>query len=184
LPVTVSINKYQSKSIQSTSVPEDFETCFQEHWDRVYGVLYRIVGDHAEAEDLALETFLRYYQRPPRANTNIPGWLYRVATNLGLNTLRARKRRIQYETQAGKISLGASQLDNPEATVEKAEEQQRVRQVLARMKPRFVKILVLRHAGCSYAEVAAAVGISTTSVGTLLARAERDFKKRYQALEG
>ena len=161
----------------------DFETCFREHWERIYEVIYRIVGDHEEAEDLALETFLRYYQHPPRAKTNVPGWLYRVATNLGLNTLRSRKRRIQYETLAGGISLETSQIRNPESAVEKAEEQQRVRQVLARMKPRFAKILVLRHAGCTYAEVAAAVGISKTSVGTLLARAERDFKERYQALE-
>ncbi len=180
--MTVSVNKHPSKTIQSTSVPVDFETYFQEHWERVYGVIYRIVGDHAEAEDLALETFLRLYQRPPHTKTNIPGWLYRVATNLGLNTIRARKRRTQYETLAGRKSLEASQIRNPEVMVEKAEEQQRVRQTLAQMKPRFVKILVLRHAGCSYAEVAAVVGISTGSVGTLIARAERDFKKRYQKL--
>ena len=180
--MTVSVNKYQSNSVQSSSVSMDFETCFQESWGRVYGVIYRIVGDHAEAEDLALETFLRYYQRPPRVKTNVPGWLFRVATNLGLNALRARKRRTQYETRAGNLNLEKSQPGNPEAEVEKSEEQQRVRQVLARMKPRFAKILVLRYAGCSYAEVAAGAGISKASVGKLLARAERDFKKRYQAL--
>ena len=161
----------------------DFELFFQEHWARVYGVIYRIVGDHAEAEDLALETFLRLHQHPPRTSSNIPGWLYRVATNLGLNTLRSNKRRSQYETQTGTISLDASKFINPETAVEKAEEKQRVRQVLAQMRPRLAKILVLRYAGFSYAEVAAAVGIAPTSVGTLLARAEREFKKRYKALD-
>jgi DNA-directed RNA polymerase specialized sigma24 family protein len=48
------------------------------------------------------------------------------------------------------------------------------------MKPRFAKILVLRYSGCSYDEIAAAVGIASSSVGTLLARAERNFKERYQ----
>jgi RNA polymerase sigma-70 factor (ECF subfamily) len=181
--VTVSVNKHQSKPIQAESAPVDFEKFFQEHWERIYGVIFRIVGDHAEAEDLALEVFLRLHQRPPRASTNIPGWLYRVATNMGLNVLRAKKRRVQYETQAGKIPLEASPFRNPEAAVEKTEDQQMVRQVLAQMKPRFAKILVLRHAGFSYAEVAAAVGIAPTSVGTLLARAEREFKKRYHTLD-
>jgi len=180
--VIVSVNKNPSKTQQSTTIPMDFEKHFREHWERVYGVIYRIVGDHATAEDLALETFVRYYRRPPKARTNIPGWLYRVATNLGLNTLRARKRRVQYETQAGRISLESARPGNPEVTIEKMEERQRVREVLSRMKPRSAKILVLRHTGCAYTEIAAAVGIAPSSVGTLLARAEREFKERYQAL--
>ncbi len=41
----------------------DFEAIFLEHWPRVYGVLLRIVGDHAEAEDLALEALISYRDR-------------------------------------------------------------------------------------------------------------------------
>ena len=68
--------------------------------------------------------------------------------------------------------------------VERAEERQRVRQVLSQMKPRSAKILVLRHSGLSYAEIAGAVKVSPNSVGKLLSRAEKVFEQRYRALEG
>ncbi len=42
--------------------------------------------------------------------------------------------------------------------------------------------LILRHSGMSYAEIAAALGVSPGSVGTILARAERDFQRRWLAL--
>jgi DNA-directed RNA polymerase specialized sigma24 family protein len=52
------------------------------------------------------------------------------------------------------------------------------------MKPRSAKTLVLRYSGLSYAEIANAIGVSPNSVGTLLARAEREFEQQYRALEG
>jgi RNA polymerase sigma-70 factor (ECF subfamily) len=186
-PVTVTVDKIHSQAAQANSVA-DFETLFQEHWPRVYGVIFRLVGDHAEAEDLALEAFLKLHSkingtRKVKAES-IGGWLYRVATNLGLNALRSRKRREQYELEAGRISLEASHFENPAVEIERAEERQRVRSVLAKMNSRSAKILVLRHSGLSYAEIAAAVRVSPNSVGKLLSRAERDFERRYRALEG
>jgi hypothetical protein len=38
----------------SSDVSRSFETLFLEHWSHVYGLLLRLVGDQAEAEDLAL----------------------------------------------------------------------------------------------------------------------------------
>ncbi len=185
--MTVTVDKLRSQAVQANAVT-DFETLFREHWMRVYGVIYRIVGDRDEAEDLALEAFLKLHGKINGAGRakSLPtnGWLYRVATNLGLNALRARKRREQYELEAGIISLEASPPGNPAVEVERVEERQRVRQVLSQMKPRSAKILVLRHSGLSYAEIAAAVKISANSVGKLLSRAEKDFEQRYRALEG
>ena len=180
--MTVTADKLQSQAI-SVEAPSDFEALFQAHWPQVYAVIYRLVGDPDEAEDLALGVFIKLHQRPPRNDENISGWLYRVATNLGLNALRARVRRAQYELQAGKIDLGNAHSQNPAVSFEKAEESQRVRQVLHAMRPRLSKILILRHSGFSYAEIAATLKISPQSVGKLLNRAERVFEKHYLALE-
>ena len=86
----------------------EFEAVFLEHWQPICRVLVRLVGDPAEAEDLALETFWQLYRRPPSNDhaQNVGGWLYRVATNLGLNALRARKRRTRHEVQAGQGAVG------------------------------------------------------------------------------
>jgi RNA polymerase sigma-70 factor (ECF subfamily) len=109
--------------------------------------------------------------------------LHRVATNVGLNALRARERRRRYEEIAATLKLQRSSPVDPAVEVERKESQQRVRYVLAQMKPRSAKILLLRHTGLSYAEIAAALNIASGSVGTLLNRAEKDFARRYRALE-
>ena len=169
--------KVENSEIVSDS--SDFDTIFNSHWDRIYGVIYRIVGDPSEAEDLALESFLRLHQRPPRQGTNLGGWLYRVATNLAFNALRSRKRRKAYEDAAGKQILQESRSINPLKAIERSEARCRVREVLSKMKTRPAKILILRHSGLSYTEIAAAVGVAATSIGTLLSRAEREFESLY-----
>jgi RNA polymerase sigma-70 factor, ECF subfamily len=182
-------NKRNQASTASRAAQQDgdeagFEALFQAHWSRVVQVLAHLVGDPAEAEDLALDAFWRLYRQPPGQDQNLGGWLYRVATRLGLNALRARQRRQQYEESAGKDALENDPPDNPAALVEQAQERQQVRWVLSLMKPRTAQLLILRHSGMSYAEIAAALQVSPASVGTLLARAEREFEGRYLKASG
>ncbi len=160
-----------------------FETIFLEHWPRVYGLLVRLVGDGDEAEDLALDTFLRFYERKPAGGNelNVGGWLHRVATNLGLNAIRSWKRRQQYELTSGKNELFEIHSQTPPELFAGEEQRRSVRLVLGQMEPRQAQLLVLRFSGLSYQEIAAAIGVSVTSIGTLLNRAEVDFEKRYRA---
>ena len=182
--MTLTADKVQPTSAQSSETW--LEDAFMEHWNRVYGVLYRLVGERDEAEDLALETFWRLHSRRPRlqGEYGLAGWLYRVATNLGFNALRARQRRWQYETQAGRLAIEAEHSRDPADEVERTQQTQQVHASLARMKPRSARLLVLRHSGLSYTEIAAALQVKPGSVGTLLARAEKEFEGQYQALEG
>jgi RNA polymerase sigma-70 factor (ECF subfamily) len=156
-----------------------FEQAFSEYYTRIYGVLVRLVGDRAEAEDLAVETFWRLWERAPTRWDNLGGWLYRVALRLGYNALRAGRRREQYELNAGRLALEQSAPPDPAQSAEQAYERVRVRAVLAQMPPRSAQLLILRHTGLSYQEVAAALGVAPGSVGTLLARAEAEFEALY-----
>jgi RNA polymerase sigma-70 factor (ECF subfamily) len=103
-----------------------------------------------------------------------------VAINKALNALRARKRRQRYEEQAGDLALESDASVDPETAVEQAQERQRVRVALGAIKPRAAQMLILRHSGMSYAEIAAALEISPASVGALLARAQAEFERAYQ----
>ena len=170
--------------ISAQSATRDFETIFSEHWSLVYGVIFRLVGEKAEAEDLALETFWQLYRNPPAKRENQNGWLYRVAVNLGLNALRARKRRTRYEEEAGSLAFDTSRDSEPENEVERVERRREVQAVLTRMKPRSAKLLVLRHSGLSYKELAAAVKVKPSSVGKMLTRAEDEFERIYNQLLG
>lgn len=160
-----------------------FEALFLEHWPRVYALLRRLVGDDAEAQDLALDTFMRLYQQQPANDEqlNIGGWLHRVATNLGLNAIRGWKRRQRYELESGKLDLAENHPASPAELYASAEERQRVRTILSQMELRQAQILILRYSGLKYQEVASALGVSATSIGTLLGRAEGEFEKRYRA---
>lgn len=160
-------------------VSTEFDALFQNHWERLCRSLYRLLGDWDEAQDLALETFERLHRNPPRDPAYLQAWLYRVATNLGYNALRARRRRLHYEIQAGSQALESNEVD-PAAEAERRIQGVRVRRVLSEMKPRSAQLLLLRHSGLTYAELAAALDLSPASVGTLLARAEAEFEKLYR----
>jgi RNA polymerase sigma-70 factor, ECF subfamily len=162
----------------------EFEAAFNQHWESLWRVLYQLTGDEAEAEDLALEAMLQLYHRPPEDQSNLSGWLYRVATNLGLNALRSRKRRQRYETEAGDLALRSNGPEDPATNYEQQLEGEQVRAVLRSIKPRSAQILVLRHSGLTYAEIATALGVAPTSVGTLLVRAEQEFERAFEKSAG
>jgi len=61
---------------------------------------------------------------------------------------------------------------------------QRVQTVLQALKPREAQLLLLRSEGLSYRDLAEAVGVPAASVGTMLARAEAEFERRYRARYG
>ncbi len=162
-----------------------FEILFYRHYDRVYGLLFRLMGSRGEAEDLVQEAFLKLYrhafgQRPFAGRTlnagqkqNISAWLYRVAMNLGYDALRSRSRRQQRDTLLVPDPQGTP---GAEKEVEKREERTAVRAALARLPQRQVQLLILRQMDFSYAECAAICDVAPGSVGTLLARAARDFR--------
>ena len=166
------------------SVSSGFEALFLQHWANVYRLLCRLVGDSAEAEDLALETFMRLYENYPlRENESNPGgWLHRVATNLGLQSIRSWKRRERYEMDAGKYALEETPEARPAEILAQKEERRLVRLALSKMNERGSRLLILRHSGLSYREIAEVLELAPTSIGPLLLRAEREFEKHYRAL--
>lgn len=153
----------------------DFEATFRAHYQRVARVIARVVKDHARAEELAVEVFLKFWRTPRAQGENAEGWLYRTAVRKGLDELRHRTRRGRYERLFG---TGRS-VPTPEDLRTAAEEQSRVRRVLAALDSRQAELLVLRSDGLSYEELAGALELNSVSVGTLLSRAQGAFRKEY-----
>jgi RNA polymerase sigma factor (sigma-70 family) len=182
-----SMKKRQPNLLETSRTESDsreFESLFGEYWAYVYRILHRLVGDPAEAEDLALETFFRLYQRSPfkEDGFQLGGWLYRVATNLGLRSIRSYKRRERYEIEAGRFALEEAPETRPAVLHEQVEQQDLARQALSKMTERGAQLLTLRYSGLSYKEIAGILGLSSTSIGPLLVRAEREFEECYRAL--
>jgi RNA polymerase sigma-70 factor, ECF subfamily len=165
---------------------DEFETLFTEHWPRVWGVLARLIGDADEAEDLALEAFLKLHERMETLDQDEPlaGWLYRVATNLGLNAIRSDVRRRRYEEAAVREEALVGNAPDPERDVIESLTRQEVTAAMQSIHPRSAKLLILKASGLSYAEIAEAIGVTPASVGTLLVRAQRELIARVGAENG
>ncbi len=155
-----------------------FEQVFFEYYPRVFAVLYRMLGDRAPAEELASDTFLKFSQHAPGQLDNIGGWLYRTATRLGIDSLRAAHRRRHYEREAAEGLLGNAA--DPLGDLLRQERCRQVRATLARLKPIQAQILMLRYSGLSYKELSDTLGIRSTSVGRVLMRAEASFAKAHR----
>ena len=163
-----------------------FEEFYLEHYGRVVSVLFRLTASRAEAEDLANEVFWKLYRQQllPQQDGNVPGWLYRTATNLGIDALRKNARRRRHEHEAAQVTVQSRAGGGPLEGVLRDEKRRQVRQALADLKPVQAQALILRASGFSYHEVAEALGVKRVSVGTLLLRAEQAFRKQYRATTG
>jgi RNA polymerase sigma-70 factor (ECF subfamily) len=161
-----------------------FEAVFHQHYDRVYGLLFRLLGNRAEAEDLTQEVFLKLHHHAFRKRLfsrqrehNLGAWLYRAATNAGYNAIRDRQRLWQRNMVLVPDPDGSSGLDKE---VERRERATAVRRALAHLSPRQTQLLLLRQMEFDYKECARICGVAPGSVGTLLARAATAFKQAYE----
>ncbi|WAH36723.1 RNA polymerase sigma factor SigX [Alicyclobacillus dauci] len=165
-------------------LPEQFVLVFKQHYPTVVRQLIALVHDRTIAEDLAQETFLRLYRKPPDDLSRIGPWLYRVAMRLGYDHLRSVHRE-------QKLSLASSeqpdtiqvQPSGEESFMQKLDRED-VLNVLGRLSDRDRQVLLLRHSGYSYVEIAHVLGVNKSIVGTMLNRALSRFKQAYEQEDG
>jgi RNA polymerase sigma-70 factor (ECF subfamily) len=153
----------------------DFEAVFQAHYRRIARVIYRVIQDPSRADELAVDVFWKLWRHPSAHGPHSAGWLYRSAVRAALDELRRRSRREKYERWFGVITFS----DNPERAQEAVEERTRIRTVLAALRRSDAQLIVLRADGLTYEELAQALNLKPTSIGTMLRRAQESFRKEY-----
>jgi RNA polymerase sigma-70 factor, ECF subfamily len=161
------------------SFHDQFVELFGTHFRRIYRVLDRISGEPELAADLAQDAFVRLYRRGslPEAPE---AWLISVAMNLFRNVRTTRSRRRRLLTVARAEAAHADHAPSPDAAADAADVRRRVRAAIDRLPERERRLLMLRAEGYSYRDIAAGLGLHEGSVGTLLARAQRAFRERYE----
>ncbi|MGQ7298203.1 sigma-70 family RNA polymerase sigma factor [Quadrisphaera sp. KR29] len=160
---------------------DDLEAVFRREYPLVAGVAARVLGGPQHADDVAQEVFLSFARSSPAAvpADRARGWLCVAATHTALNLLRSGRRRSAREDAAatGQAALTGDVVADVADEVVTGEERRRVRAALARLPRTQATALVLRHSGLSYGEVAAALHLSPTSVGTTVRRAESALRE-------
>jgi RNA polymerase sigma factor (sigma-70 family) len=161
--------------LETSSVPGSFEDFFRAQYPFVVRIAYGVVRDVHLAEDVAQEALIAAQRRfrEPYTSGHAAAWARIAASHLGLNAVRSRKRHGEWQ----KRQLLDGPPAGPEDLVLDRDEEAEVRMALSRLPRHAATVLVLRHSGLSYTEVAEAMGVKVGQVGTMLRRAEAALRK-------
>ena len=173
-----------------------FEALFERYEGAVRRHLVNIVVDEAAAEDLLQETFLRVWTHAGqwRGQGSVKGWLFRIATNLSLNHLRARRRRPEQPLELPETMVDDDELPDtpawlvdtaslgPEAVVEQVEQGARLQQIIRDLPDEKRELLRLVHQmELSLREAADELGIPEGTAKSRLYYAREQVKNGLQA---
>lgn len=173
-----------------------FETIVERHQQAVYRILYRLLRNKQEAEDIAQETFLRCYRHLGKYDQEraFAPWLYRITTNLALSRLRhlTKHQFVQWETCDNRVSEtqvadtgqqaltareGPSRNLDPEAAWERKEVRSEIVKALKNLKPPDRLIVVLRYfEELSYEEIAYIMQTRRNNIEVRLFRARQKLR--------
>lgn len=160
-----------------SSFDDLFVALFDAHHDRLFRILNRIIGDPEQAGDIAQEAFVKLYRKG--AAPDAPeAWLITVALNLFRNAHAKRTRRSRLLTLERGRAAHSDPMPSPAGVVDSDDERQRVRTALDSLPERDRALLLLASEGYSYRDIAGALDLRSSSVGTLLARAKMRFRER------
>jgi RNA polymerase sigma-70 factor (ECF subfamily) len=162
---------------------EAYGELMRHHQGAVFNVAYRVIGDVHEAEDAAQETFIRAYRFFDKYDLDRPlgPWLKRIAVNVSLNRLEARKSASSLDDEAP--GPGTDSLPGPESQVMTRQHEARLRAELARLPPRYRAVIELRHfQDLSYQQMAHELKRPVSDVKSDLFRARRLLAERLKDL--
>ena len=155
------------------------ETLYQSHHRELVQYVTNLTGNPEDADDVAQETYLRLVRRPPADERDLRAWLFRVATNI----LRDQWKHERHERRLDQMPDRAPMGDpppTPDVYVERSEARVRLAHILEPLSVKERTALLMREAGFAHREIAEAVGTTTRSVGTLIARALRKVTSRVE----
>src|SRR6202161_1836410 len=174
---------------------ESFNLLLQKYRTPLVNFLYRMVRDTATAEDLAQEVFLRVYRARKQysPSAKFTTWLFRIATNLALNSVRDNRYR-KMET-----SIDAPQSNEEDATPRElpAREMRIAERLVERDRAEFIRravallpekqrvaVLLHKYEEMDYAEIAKVLDCSESALKSLLFRAYETLRVQLAPLVG
>ncbi|WP_109124194.1 sigma-70 family RNA polymerase sigma factor [Dyella sp. C11] len=151
-----------------------FQRLYRMHIDRVYGAVYRLAGyDHARAEDLTQEAFVRAWQKLSgfRGDSSFGTWIYRLAVNVALMDIRSRG-------SDPVTMMDEEHIPDHGETPFCAAERDELERAIGKLPPRARAVLVLHDVeGWRHEEIGAELGMAVGSSKAQLHRARGLLRK-------
>jgi len=158
----------------SNGDPAAFRALSDRHLGRVHGLAWRLLGEPSEAEDVAQECFLRVWRQAGRwkPNATVTTWLHRIAYNLCIDKLRARRPTVPIEPLDP-----ASEDASADQRIQDSHVARRLDLALADLPERQRGAIVLVHyQELPAREAASIMDISVEALESLLSRARRALR--------
>lgn len=158
---------------------------------RVFALVVRMIGNSAEAEELAQDVFVQVFKAIGtfRGESKLSTWIYRIAINICKNRtkyLKVRHTNEQEELQAleERVPLAdarrsnAAQIERPDEMFAGKQVERIVQQAILELEPSFRECLVLRDVeDLSYEEIGAITGLPEGTVKSRIHRARAQLKE-------
>lgn len=155
-----------------------FEQLVEKYEHSVLNTIHRYVGDRVEAEDIAQEVFLKVWRhaRNFKGRSRFSTWLYRIVVNECLGYRKRHKEKLApLDATIEKKEVS----ETPEAEAERRKEAEIVRKAVDELPSRQrIALILSRFEGKSYKEIAQIMGVSLSTVESLIFRARSSLKKR------
>lgn len=156
-----------------------FETVVERYQEKVYGITFRMTGNHADADCVTQETFLKAFKSFSgfQGKANMGTWLYRIASNACLDFLRRRGRHqsLPEEAAAGKPAVD----DRPEEDAAAAERRLAVRDALNELSAQDRMLITLTSMeGLSHRETAEALDMPVGTVSWKVSAIKADLAEK------
>jgi len=150
---------------------EAFCRLVRTHRQGMVNLVFRMTGDMHLAEDVAQDAFIRAWQylKKYQPSGSFRSWLYRIAVNITVDTIRGEKEALDIDEMP--LCAADTGLEDQSIRRDRAE---MVQAAVLRLAPAARAVLVLReYEGCSYQEIAGALGIPLGTVMSRLSYARR-----------
>lgn len=164
------------------TLENDFNLIFNHHWWLVMLHIRKVIYNHALAEDLTQETFLRAYRRlgALRDETPVPSWLLSIADGVMRDSRRRRKMAHESDMVGEELALNLpADAPTPEQALAAKEELMEITRVeLGKLNESEQRVLILYAEGLNAEEIAERTGSSTATVYRRLKRAQATVARR------
>lgn len=162
-----------------------FNELVRRYQERVYWIARRLVGDHADADDVAQEVFIKVYDslKGFRSEASFFTWLYRVTVNAALNLLRKKKIRefVRFDDVVFPL---VSDEPRPDEHLEGKQQRTFLEEAIAKLPQKQRAVFVLRYyENLPYEEIARLLKRSVGGMKANYFRAVRKISKYMKASE-
>lgn len=178
------------ESLASKSLEGDmsaFEELVNRYKRPVFSLVYRMVGQYQEAEDITQEVFINVYEKLYQFDSNrkFSPWIYRIATNASISALRKRKKAIllDFDETFGKAyeDYYTASSDDPQLVFEREELKAFMDKAINELPENYRVVIILRYQmELNNQEIADVLGVSKQNIEVRVHRARKALRQIVQ----